>query len=255
MIVSIIIGLIIVIAEISLVSSVKFGFILRDEEELFVEKFVAFGDLPKEITETEMAQISDKLNKFYRIDRQDRQRKFGIEGIAYSGTLFEQIRLPNGNHQVALKGELSNLLASFRMTIINAAEPLEIWTRVKFYSDPIASVYGSPFKMTSRDFKVLLIKAAFDKFEIQPNQYLKEIYHPSTLPMAPEELSIVDPKEISSDDDDDSRYTVLEFFSSTGSLRYPLIDSPPKSFLRSKFISKRKKGKSGRFCCNSCLIS
>lgn len=234
-----IVTIIITLVVISLVSSVKFGFVLKDDEDIFAEKFVAFGVLPTDITQDEMVQISDGLNRFYQADRKSRQKK------QYSVTLFEQLRLPNGNYQVALRGELSSFLASLRMTIINVVEPLEIWTRVKFYSDPIASVDERP--MVSRACKVFLLKAAFDKFEIQPHQDLKELYHPQTtaepLAINLEEYDI---------DYDDGRYTIIEFQSSTGSLRNPLVDTPSKSSLRSKLINN---GKSARSCCNSCVVS
>lgn len=96
MIISVFIALI-VIVKISSVSSKKFGFLIKDEDDIFAEKFVAFGVLPDEITEAEMAHISDRMNKFYRADRQDRQQKFGTEGCKYSVTLSEQGRLSNVN--------------------------------------------------------------------------------------------------------------------------------------------------------------
>lgn len=147
-------------------------------------------------------------------------------------------------------------MAYFRLTTINVADPLEIWTRVKFYSDPIASVHVGTFRtmrsMDSMNFRVLLLKAAFDNFDVQPNRNLKELYHPKKMSLA----AIAEDENESNEEEKDaynSRYTTLQFLSSTGSLRNPLVDSPPKSSsLRSKLIN-RGKSKCGS-CINQCSI-
>ena len=65
----------ILISKISLISSIKFGFILRDEENLFSEKFVAFGVLPKDVTVQERIDISDHMNWFYQHHRDEKKKK------------------------------------------------------------------------------------------------------------------------------------------------------------------------------------
>ena len=239
--------ILIFVTKINLVASVKFGFAIHDELNIFAEKFVAFGILTHDISEEEALKITDNLNRFYRYQRKERQRNSGFEGMKFSVNIADQIKLTNGNHQVALKGELSIFLAAFRSTMVNAVDSLEIWTRVKFYSDPIASISESTLKKKSlNDVKVFLLQAAFDNPEIVPNADLEEIEHSRSLEQS------FDDMRLSDFNDDDSRYTIFEFPSPTDSLMNPLLNGPRKTGPESKSIDKENKSRC--YCCNPCII-
>ena len=239
---SLMITAMILITKVSLISSIKFGFILRDEENLFSEKFVAFGVLPKDVTVQERIDISDHMNWFYQHHSNEKQRSFGVDAKKFSIKLFDQLKLPNGNHQVALKGDLSNFLAHFQFSVINAAEPLPIWQKAKFYSDPIANVYESTLDKYREGVKVLLLRAAFYNFDILPNNDLK---------LVDRSLTFADMNSLSSpvNDDFDDDFTVIEFYPSSDSLRNSLVDSPrQKSYFKSKCFKRDRSG------CSHCTI-
>lgn len=231
------------------ISSKKFGYLLFDEGNVLNEKFVAFGSLPEDTDENDLLIISDNLNRFYRYHRIDKQRYQDPNAIKFSVNLFQQATLPDGSYQVALKGELSNFLALFRLTMMNAIGSSDVWKTVKFYSDPIIIMKKEAFKRAPTEIRVTLIRAAFDNFDVVPNNDLQVFDHKRTMSQAATKLNgDVDLSDLLEFKEDDSRYTVLEFHSSTGSLQNPLFDTPPKkTFIKPKTFKRSN-------CCNSCII-
>ena len=264
--------IILITQQLCIVSPIKFGFIICSEKGIFSENFVAFGELPDDITELEKVIISNNLNKFYRFHRKEKERtRINPEDVElknkFSVELFDQIKLSNGDHQVALKGELSNFLALFRFSMINSINQFQIWERVKFYSDPIINVHEIALKSSSSitNVKVLLIRAAFDNLEILPNNDLKVINHfengdekhsfsfASAVGRTQADFDAFEEGEDEidgvDDDDDSSRYTVIDFTTSTDSLQSSLVGGHPR-----KGMIKSKSFKKGDNCCTPCTI-
>lgn len=247
--------------------SIKFGFLLDDEMNVFNEKFVAFGSLPADVTGEQMIAVSNNLNNFYRYERKARTKKSISESrssgpgspLKFQVTLLKQTLLEDGNYQVSLTGELSNFLALFRFTMINALQVSDIWKSANFYWDPIVIMSPESFEKAPKDLKVTLLRAAFDNFDTVVHNNLRLIEPGKARTFA--DLAIdfdyvkfndFNEDEEDSEEEDKGRFTVFDFFSSTGSLRDPAADSPPKNSLKSKFLNRKKK----KFnCCSRCTIS
>lgn len=205
------------------ISAIKFGFFVYDEENILNEKFVAFGSIPRSAGEKHLTEISDSLNRFYHFNREEKHSKQEIESIEFTVSLFKQAVLLDGSYQVSLKGELSSFLALFCFSMMNAVDSPEIWNKATFYSVPIAIMKERNYLNAPTEFKVTLLRAAFDNFDIVPNEDLIEYDQKKTMSEAAREkgFDIFDPTNFDSDDD---RYTLLEFYPSTCSLQNPLID-------------------------------
>ena len=230
------------------ISAVKFGFFLSDEGGVLNKKFVAFGSIPESTDEQYRIDISDSLNRFYHYHRKGKQGIDLLNSIKFNVNLFKQTVLADGSYQVALKGELSSFLALFRLSTMNSVQASEAWKTAKFYSDPIVIMKKEDFQKAKHEIRVILIIAAFDNFDIVPNSDLAEFQHQRTMSQAAkkDESDVFD---FSAYEEDDSRYTVLEFHSSTGSLQNPLFDSSTKK----SFVKPKNHKKST--CCSPCTIS
>ena len=231
------------------ISTIKFGFLLNDDGDILNEKFVAFGSIPKSTDEKDLTEISDSLNfRLYHYNRMEKQKNHEIESVKFTVSLFKQAILPDGSYQVALKGELSSFMALFLFSIINAIEPSEIWKKATFYSDPIVIMKRRNYLNAPNTLKVTLLRAAFDNFDIIPNEDLIEYDHKRTMSEAAREkgFDIFDPNPIDDNniEEEEDRFTVLEFYPSISSLQNPLFD-PSKSI-------KPKTRK--RLNCGSCNI-
>lgn len=244
---------IVIFAILAQISAIKFGYLLENSENVLNEKFVAFGSIPAALNDADKQTMSNDLNRFYRYYQKDKERTSIPQMPAtFTVTLFEQATLPDGNLQVALKGDLSNFLALFRMNMFNSLQSPNPWSSVHFYSDPIVIMSREALARCPYEIHVKLLRAAFDTIDIVPNNYLEIVEPPRTFSqiandpnMHPNSAEIYDFE----DEDDDSRYTVLEFFPSTGSLQYPLVD-PAKS----KRTIKPKNHRKSR-CVEFCSIS
>lgn len=256
-------------------ANIKFGFILNDENNIFIEKFVAFGVMPEDTTEDEQFHVVEEMNRLHRYQRKLKETNnnlnfvsnaasfdqsssfsssssssFSIENnnLFFNVNLFDQIQLPNGNYQVALKGELSTFLAVFRLTVINSAKnyPESIWGRVKFYSDPISIVSELP--NDGDNLRISLFKAALFNFEIRPNEDLKELEHPRSFSKTSDYSidDLIELFEILEFEEDDTRYTILEFHPSTGSLENPLLSDNQNKKIN---LIKSKRFINDRNCC------
>lgn len=223
------------------ISTTKFGFLLKDEGNVLNEKFVAFGSIPESTEEHHLTEISDRLNRFYRYNRRDKLKKHEIDSLKFTVSLFKQAVLPDGNYQVAVKGELTGFLASFALTMKNLIDPSGIWDKVNFYSDPIVIMTRKSYLNAPVEFKVTLLRAAFDHVDFVPNNDLIEYNHKRTMSEVAREklLEADDLIEFETDEE-------LEFYPSTDSLQDPLVEPYP--------YTKQKTRKSLNCGCYSCNI-
>lgn len=223
----------------------KFGFLLQDEGNVLNEKFVAFGSIPESTEEQHLTEISDRLNRFYRYNRRDKLKKHEIESLKFTVSLFKQAILPDGSYQVAVKGELTGFLALFALTMKNLIDPTEIWDKVNFYSDPIVIMTRQSYLYAPAEFKVTLLRAAFDHVDIVPNNDLIEYNHKRTMSEVARE-KLLEAHDLIEFGNEEDRYTILEFSPSTGSLQNPLVEPSP--------YTKQKTRKRLNCGCDSCNI-
>lgn len=202
-------------------STLKFGYDFKISDGSFLKKnFVAFGSVPENTTDLELKLISDELDRFHQNYQSAYKdlKEFHVEVI-------EEILLRNGNHQIALKGDLSSFLAFFAFTIFNTLSKPDIWMKVKFYSDPVIIMSRESFSKYPNGFVIDLLGAGFDKNEIIPTNRLQIMEHPNigTSDMRHGTISD-DSSDLKSD-----HYTLIDLNSLNGSLDYPLLNNQKQS--------------------------
>ena len=204
-----------------LISTIKLGFIIKDDDNIFIEKFVAFGSIPDTTNEADKLVISNDLNRFYRQCQNEMQRtqsNLVQNPLTFTASLFHQADLPEDNVQVTLEGGLSTFSALFRFKLMNCVKSHSIWKSVIFYSDPVIKMKKVAFLRESlkENLYLVLEKVAFDNLDTTRNKHLLKFDYSRIKTEPSRRLNNINIEfDEEGDDEDGNRYTVLEFLPSS----------------------------------------